>query len=61
MGGLLGLQDLCGGEVEGGIADLSELIAKATADGARIDALPYLELVPRIQAQQSKRRRERRK
>ena len=60
MGGLLGLQDLCGG-AEGGIADLSKLIAKATADGARIDALPYSELVPRIQAQQSKRRRERRK
>ncbi len=60
-GGLLGLQDLCGGEAEGGIADLGELIAKATADGTRIDALPYSELVPRIRAQQSKRRRERRK
>jgi len=61
MGGLLGLQAMCCGEAEGGIADLSELIAKATADGSRIDALPYSELVPRIQAQQSKRRRERRK
>ncbi len=61
MGGLLGLQAMNGGEAEGRIADLSELIASATADGARIDDLPYPELVPRILAQQSKRRRERRK
>ena len=45
------LQDLCGGEAAERVADLSELIARATAEGARVDTLPYSELVPRIQAQ----------
>jgi hypothetical protein len=61
MGGLLGLQAMSGGETKDRIADLRQLIAKATEDGARVDALPYPELVPHILAQKSKRRRERRK
>ena len=55
MGGLLGLQARRG--AEGAIEDLSQLIAEVTAQGAELDALPYEELVPRILAQQTKRRR----
>jgi hypothetical protein len=62
-GGLLGLQAQSGvaspGEVR--IEDLHRLVSLATAGGTRIDALDYASLVPHMQEQQGRRRRERRR
>jgi len=62
-GGLLGLQARSGvaPAQEGRIADVRALVEAATRDGEQADTLAYAELVPYMQAQQTRRRRERRR
>jgi len=62
-GGLLGLQAKSGivPAEENGIHDIRALVEAATRDGTQLERLPYAELVPFMQAQQTKRRRARRK
>jgi len=60
-GGLLGLQARVSGTPVGecSLADIHQLLSAATHDGRDTDTLPYEDLVPLMQAQQTKRRRSR--
>lgn len=62
-GGLLGLQARSGVTPvqEGKVADIRALVEAVTRGGEQVDTLAYTELVPYMQAQQARRRRERRK